>query len=147
MRRHALRNLLLIATVIGALATGCGGGGESAAPSGSISALGWDPPASYADNTALDPFQDLEYYEIYVSQDGNFTDNDLPVALIKAVTEDPTAGGSGMKLETEFVLENLSPFIATGRIYYISLKAIGVDGQKSAFMSPVPWDQRHILPL
>ena len=104
MRRHELRGLLLILTLIGTLAAGCGGGGESGASSGPLSALGWDPPSAYADNAALDPYQDLEYYEVYVRQDQNFTDNDDPVALIKAVTDDPTASGTGKKLETEFIL-------------------------------------------
>ena len=148
MRRHQLQGLLLILTVIGVFAAGCGGGGETAAtPSGPISALGWDPPGSYSDNAALDPYQDLEYYEIYVRQDRSFTDNDLPVALIKAVTDDPTASGAGKKLETEFILDNIGSFVGQGKLYYVSLKAVGVDGQVSAFMTPVSWDQRPALPL
>lgn len=133
--------------VSGALAAGCGGGAESAAPSGPVSALGWDPPGTYSDNAALDPFQDLEYYEIYVRQDRNFTDNDVPLAQIKAVIDVPAAGGNGKKLETEFILENLRPFIAQGKLYYVSLKAVGVDGQKSSFMPPISWDQRPVIPI
>lgn len=147
MRRHKLRGLLLGLTVIGTLAAGCGGGGESAVSSGPLSALGWDPPAAYADNAALDPYQDLEYYEVYVRLDQNFTDSDVPVALIKAVTDDPTVSGAGKKLETEFILQNLGPFVTQGKLHYISLKAVGVDGQVSAFMTPVSWDQRPALPL
>lgn len=148
MDRHGFRGLLIVMAVTGALATGCGGGGgDSPASSGTLSALGWDPPGTYSDNAALDPYQDLEYYEVYVRQDTNFTDNDAPVALIKAVTDDPTPGGNGKKLETEFLLNNISPFVAQGKSYYVSLKAVGVDGQKSAFMSPVAWDQRPMQPL
>ena len=147
MRRHELRGLLIILAVSGALAAGCGGGAESAAPSGPVSALGWDPPGTYSDNAPLDPYQDLEYYEIYVRQDTNFNDNDVPLAQIKAVTDEPVAAGNGKKLETEFILENLRPFIAQGKLYYVTLKAVGVDGQKSSFMPPISWDQRPVLPI
>ncbi len=144
MERRESLGLLIVLAVIGALAAGCGGGGEPSTPSGPLSALGWDPPASYSDNAALDPYQDLDYYEIYVREDANFTDNDVPMAQIKAVTDDPAASGNGMKLETEFLLENLSPFVDPGRLHYVSLKAVGVDGQKSPFMSPVSWDRRPL---
>ena len=147
MRCHELRGLLLILAVIGTFAAGCGGGGETAGSSGPLSALGWDPPAAYSDNAALDPYQDLEYYEVYVRQDQNFTESDLPVALIKAVTDDPTANGNGKKLETEFILEHLTPFITQGKLYFVSLKAVGVDGQTSEFMTPVSWDQRPLVPI
>ncbi len=147
MMHRGVRALLGILAVSAALAAGCGGGGDSPAPSGALSALGWDPPGSYSDNTALDPYQDLQYYEVYVREDTKFTDNDAPVALIKAVTDAPAADGNGKKLETEFILDNISPFVVKGKFYYVSLKAVGVDGQKSAFMSPVAWDQRPVQPL
>jgi len=147
MRCHGFRGLLLVVTIMGTLAAGCGGGETAAAPSGPVFALGWDPPGSYSDNAVLDPYQDLEYYEIYVREDQNFTDSDLPVALIKAVTDDPTASGAGKKLETEFVLDNLGAFVSRGKLYYVSLKAVGVDGQKSAFMSAVSWDRRTVVPI
>ncbi len=148
MRRHQLRGLPVILFTICALAAGCGGG-ESPAPmaTGGLSALGWDPPGTYADNAALDPYQDLEYYEVYLNEGPNFSDNDAPVALIKAVTDDPTSGGNGKKLETEFILDNIKPFVVPGKFYYVSLKAVGVDGQKSAFMSPVAWNQQPVQPL
>lgn len=148
MRRHGLRGLLVILAVTGALAAGCGGGGESAAqPSDPVYALGWDPPGTYSDNAALDPYQDLEYYEVYVREDTRFSDNDVPVALLKAVTDDPAPGSPGAKLETEFILGNLKSYVNPGKLYYVSIKAIGVDGQRSAFMTPVSWDQRPVLPL
>lgn len=148
MRRHGLRGVLIILAITGALAAGCGGGGESGAtPSAAVSALGWDPPGTYSDNAALDPYQDLEYYEVYVREDDQFTDNDAPVALLKAVIDDPAFPGVGKKLETEFVLENIGPYIDPGKLYYVSIKAVGVDGQRSVFMAPVSWDQRAVLPL
>ncbi len=145
MRRHVLRGFPIILAIACALAAGCGGG-DSPAPGASVSALGWDPPGTYSDNATLDPYQDLDYYEVYVRQDQNFTEDDVPVALIKAVTDDAAAGGNGKKLETEFILNNISPFVTQGAFYYVSLKAVGVDGQKSAFMSPVAWDQRAVQP-
>jgi len=148
MGRYEVRSLPFILIVACALVAGCGGGGgDGPAAVGQSSALGWDPPGTYSDNAALDPYQDLEYYEVYVREDRNFTDNDAPVALIKAVMDDPTAGGNGKKLETEFILDNIKPFIVPGKAYYVSLKAVGVDGQKSAYMSPVAWDQRPVQPL
>lgn len=148
MRRYEMRALPFLPIIICALVAGCGGGGgDGPTVVGPTSALGWDPPGTYSDNAALDPYQDLEYYEVYVREDPNFTDNDAPVALIKAVMDDPTAGGNGKKLETEFILENISPFVVQGKFYYVSLKAVGVDGQKSAYMSPVAWDQRSAAPV
>ncbi len=150
MKRHQLRGLRVVLIVICALVAGCGGGGgDGAAPAaaGGLSALGWDPPGTYADNAALDPYQDLEYYEVYVSEDPSFADNDAPVALIKAVTDDPASAGNGKKLETEFILDNIRPFVSPGKSYYVSLKAVGVDGQKSAFMAPVAWAQQPVQPL
>jgi len=108
---------------------------------------GLGSPGSYSDNATLDPYQDLEFYEVYVRQDRNFNDNDLPVALIKAVIDDPTASAAGKRLETEFILDNLGSFVSQGKLYYVSVKAVGVDGQKSAFMAPVSWDRRTVLPI
>ncbi len=144
MRHQGHRRLLVTLAVVGAIAAGCGGGGDApASTTGPISALGWDPPATYSDNAALDPYMDLDYYEVYVREDANFTDNDVPAAQIKAVVDDPAAlGGSARKLEKEFILDNISPFLGEGKLYYVSLKAVGMDGQKSAFMTPVSWDQR-----
>ena len=150
---HSARILpvgILLPVVFGVLLAACGGGGESPqgqapapSPSGPVSVLAWDPPASYADNAAMDPFRDLDHYELYVRTDSNFTDTDLPVALIAAVTEAPSSGGTvGPKiLEKEFILENVQPFITPGNRHYVSLKSVGIDGQKSGFMAPVAWDK------
>ena len=98
---------------------------------------------NYADNAAMDPYRDLDHYELYVRTDGNFTEVDLPVALIAAVSDAPTAGGNpGSKLlEKEFILENVQPFIPPGNRHFVSLRAVGIDGQKSGFMNPVAWDK------
>jgi len=136
--------LLAILLVIGASFAGCGGGGADTAqsqpvsPSGPLSVLSWNPPSKYADNALLDPYRDLDHYEVYVRQDSNFTDADLPVAFIAAVASEP---GTGSKiLEKEFLLENIKPFIGPAVRHYVSLKSVGIDGQKSGFMPPLAWD-------
>jgi hypothetical protein len=77
-----------------------------------------------------------------VRNDAHFTENDLPVAVIAAVMDDPVNGGNtnGKVLDKEFILNNIQSFIDTGTIHYVSLKAVGIDGQKSDFMPAVPWD-------
>jgi hypothetical protein len=133
---------------VGTLLAACGGGGDSPAqsqappPLGPVSVLTWDPPASYSDNAAMDPYRDLDHYEVFVRQDGNFADTDAPVAIIAAVTDAAPAGGNpgGKILEKEFILENIQPFLPPGNRHYISMKAVGIDGQKSGFMPSVAWD-------
>jgi hypothetical protein len=41
---------------------------------------------------------------------------------------------------TEFTLE-LIPSLPAGNKLYVSMKAVGVDQQKSAFMAPLVWDR------
>jgi hypothetical protein len=148
--RPGFPTLLFVSIAVGALASGCGGGqgsvqGHPVVPSESASILAWNPPASYTDNTVLDPCRDLDHYEIYVRQDSSFTEKDLPVALIAAIVDASSSGESpgGKRQETEFLLENLQPFIPKANRLYVSLKAVGIDGQKSDFMTPVPWDQNN----
>ena len=119
------------------LLAGCGGGGETSqsqgpALSGPASVLAWTPPTTYNDNVVLDPERDLDYYEIYVRQDANFSDNDLPMIQVAAVT-----AGSPV---TEFILDQI-PSLPAGNKLYVSMKAVGVDQQKSAFMAPLAWDR------
>jgi hypothetical protein len=94
--------------------------------------LAWAPPTTYNDNAVLDPGRDLDFYEIYVRQDANFTDSDLPVIQVAAV-----AGGAPV---TEFTLA-LIPSLPAGNQLFVSMRAVGVDQQKSAFMAPLTWDR------
>jgi hypothetical protein len=87
---------------------------------------------TYNDNVALDPARDLDYYEIYVRPDPDFTDNDLPVIQVSAI-----AAGSPV---TEFTLE-LIPSLPPGNRLYVSMRAVGIDHQKSVFMAPLLWDR------
>jgi len=119
------------------LLAGCGGGGDAPQgqvppPAGPVSVLAWTPPTTYNDNVALDPARDLDYYEIYVRQDANFTDSDLPVIQVAVV-----AAGSPV---TEFTLA-LIPSLPAGNQLFVSMRAVGVDQQKSAFMAPLTWDR------
>jgi hypothetical protein len=119
------------------LLAGCGGGGDAPqgqppVPSGPVSVLEWTPPTTYNDNAVMDPQRDLDFYEIYVRKDPNFTDSDLPLVQVAAAT-----AGS---LVTEFTLE-LIPSLPAGGQLFVSMRAVGVDQQKSAFMTPVPWSR------
>jgi hypothetical protein len=129
------------------LLAGCGGGGDTPqsggpAPSGPVSVLAWTPPTTYNDNVALDPERDLDYYEIYVRQDPNFTESDLPAIQVAALAEIVSPDGRTVvkSLVTEFTLESI-PSLPDGNQLYISMRAVGVDHQKSAFMDPVEWDR------
>jgi hypothetical protein len=141
MKQSTAMRMLLGGFAAMILLAGCGGGGggetstnQGPAPSGPVSTLAWMPPATYNDNTVLDPERDLDYYEIYVRQDGNFTDNDLPVVQVTAV-----AAGS---LVTEFTLELINnESLPAGSQLFVSMRAVGVDRQKSAFMAPLTWDR------
>jgi hypothetical protein len=147
--RHRVLPLLILNVAI--LVSGCGGGGQdsiptqsqSVSPSNPRTLLAWNPPSNYGDNTALDPYRDLAHYEVYVRENGNFADTDLPVAIVAAVKDASASGGGagGKTLESEFLLDNIEPFIGSGNHHFVSLKAVGVDGQKSGFMSPVVWDR------
>jgi len=137
MKRLTAMRILLggVAAII--LLAGCGGGGgtpqsQGPAPSGPVSMLAWTPPTTYNDNAVLDPERDLEYYEIYVRQDPNFTDSDLPLIQVAAVA-------AGLPV-TEFTLE-LIPSLPAGSQLFVSMRAVGVDQQKSAFMAPLIWDR------
>jgi len=136
------------------LLAGCGGGGGSSGveapglpPAGLATVLTWDPPATFADNERVDPYLDIDHYEVYVREDANFTNSDLPAMVIPALTSvDPTRSPStgvkkGRRPNSEFQLETLDPYISKASRQYVSLKAVGVDGQTSAFMPPVVWDR------
>ncbi len=155
MKRLTAMRMLLGGFAAILLLAGCGGGGGSAAgegsgvsPSGPVTLLTWDPPVTFADNEPVDPYRDIDHYEVYVREDANFTNSDLPVIVIPAMTSvDPTRAPStagmkkGKKPNSEFPLETLNPYISKASRQYVSLKAVGVDGRKSAFMPPVAWDR------
>ena len=144
MNRSSLRLTVSLITLIGIIFSGCGGGGGSAVsqPSGSVAALAWDPPRVAADSTPLDPRRDLDYYEFYLRTDQNFTENDQPVAQVAAFTDVLSPNGKTFvrELTNEFTMDNLLPFTEKGKRYYVSIRAVGVDGLKSGFMVPVAWD-------
>jgi hypothetical protein len=123
---------------------GCGSGGNSEVtpPSGSITLLEWDPPKTSGDGTPINPVRDIDHYEFFLRTDENFTDIDLPVALVSAVTDvfDSNGNFQGRGPTAEFTLENLLPFVERGKRYYVAIKAVGIDGIKSGFMAPVVWD-------
>jgi len=90
----------------------------------------------------MDPERDLDYYEIYVRQDPDFTDSDQPVIQVAAVatTLSPDGLTVARSLVTEFTLE-LIPSLPDGNHLFISMRAVGIDQQKSAFMPPLAWDR------
>ena len=149
MKRLAAMRMLLGGFAAVLLFGGCGGGGEGGTsqtqvpvPSGPVSVLAWSPPATYNDNVPLDPERDLDYYEIYVRQDPNFTDSDQPAIQIAAVAATVSPDGRTLARSpvTEFTLESI-PSLPAGNQLFVSMRAVGVDRQKSAFMDPVAWDR------
>jgi len=157
MRRIAICRFLLLAwAATGILGSGCGGGGggstggeaQGVPPAGPVTVLTWEPPTTFADNEPMDPYRDIDHYEVYAREDANFIDSDLPAMVIPAMTsvdstQTPSTGGknNGNKLLSEFTLENLNPHVSKASRQYVSLKAVGVDGQKSAFTPPIAWDR------
>ena len=143
-----LVSLLLAGSMLLAGCGGAGDGGETSTSEvyvpvvGPASFLAWDPPQTYEDDTPLDPYVDLDYYEFYVRADTNFTDNDLPVAQVAAVEDILSPDGQQylQDLVTEFDLQNLLPFVPSGQSGYLSIRAVGVDGLKSDFSEPIRWD-------
>ena len=144
MNRSSLRLTVSAITLIGIVFSGCGGGGSSAVsePSGLVTVLEWDPPKVAADGTPMDPRRDLVYYEFYLRMDQNFSENDLPVAQVASYYDVLSPNGKTFvrDLTKEFTLDNLLPFTEKGKRYYVSIRAVGVDGLKSGFMVPVAWD-------
>jgi hypothetical protein len=104
--------------------------------------LAWTPPTTFNDNVVLDPVRDIEYYEIYVRQDPDFIDSDLPVAQIAAVGDSTSADGLTVVRSpvTECTLDSI-PSLPAGAQLYVSMRAVGIDQQKSAFMVPLAWNR------
>jgi len=147
MKRLAAMRILLGGVSAILLLAGCGGGGDTAESqgprlSGPVSVLAWAPPTTYNDNVALVPERDLDYYEIYVREDPNFTDGDSPMVEVSAVADALSPDGLTVtrSLVKEFTLE-LIPLLPAGNQLYVSMRAVGIDKQKSPFMTPLLWDR------
>lgn len=152
MDRFRIRHTISMIIIIAILLPSCGMWGDESEvsqqtgavsqPSETVTALEWDPPEVADDGTPMDPRQDLEYYELYLRTDTNFGDHDLPVAYVASFTDVFSPDGESFKRElvNEFFLDNLLPFTEGGKPYYVSLRAVSVDGKKSEFMYPVVWD-------
>jgi hypothetical protein len=152
MAKKAEIRMRLAAAVLAmaAFAGGCGSGGDSAAtastpgtgPAIASATLQWTPPSTYFDKSPLNPQVDLDHYEIFVSESPNFTDNDAPVAAVAAVTlEDGKNGQAGSKKPTSsFDLANIAALVQPGKVYYVSVRAIGIDNQASSFSPAAEWD-------
>jgi hypothetical protein len=147
MKRLTAKRMLLGGFAAVLLLAGCGGGGEAPQsqalpPSGTASVFAWSAPATFNDNTPLNPSRDIECYELYLRTDPNFTDSDLPAIQVAAVATTLSPDGLTVvkSLVTEFTLE-LIPSLPAATQLYVSMRAVGVDQQKSAFMVPVAWDR------
>lgn len=147
MARHGLLRAAAMAAAIGILVAGCGGGGEETqSQSQSVGpqapTLAWDPPQTYVDDSPMDPYRELDYYEFYVSSDPDFTDGDTAVAQVAAVTNVLRPDGTTyqQELTSEFPLANLVPFTQPGVVYYVSIRSVAASGLKSAFSAPVVWN-------
>lgn len=148
MFHRPLAQWLVLGTAIALLSLpGCGGGDTGTQAQGEdplqpASVLSWDPPVTYDDATPLDPSRDLDYYEFYIREDEAFSEADEPLAQVAAVTDVLTPEGDAylQELTREFYLDNLIPFAEQGKRYYLSVRAVGVDGVRSGFSAPVVWD-------
>jgi len=122
MRRYQW--ILGTSLVLGALLSACSGGGLSSAPSVPGKSVYWAAPQYFTDNTPLDPSRDLRGFEIYIKQDPSFGPVDIPVATASS-------------LDTEYNLANVSPDLSNGVNYYVSIRAVTLDGMKSDFSPAV----------
>jgi len=145
MKRFPGMRMLLGGFAAALLLAGCGGGGDTPqsagpTPSGPVSVVAWTPPTTFNDNAAMDPERDLDYYEIYVRKDPNFTDTDQPAIQVTAVADTLSPDGRTIvrSLVKEFTLE-LIPSLPADSQLYISMRSVGIDRQKSAFMAPLLW--------
>jgi hypothetical protein len=147
MKRFSAMKMLLGGFASALLLAGCGGGGGSSQsqalpPTGSASVFVWSAPSTFKDNSPLDPSTDVAYYELYLRTDPNFTDSDQPAVQIAAMAEVPSPNGRYVVKSpvTEYTLE-LIPSIPAGNLLYVSMRAVGIDKQKSELMAPVAWDR------
>jgi hypothetical protein len=115
---HAL--IVVALAVLGALLSACSGNGSSSAPSIPGKNVYWAAPQYFADNIPLVPSRDLQGFEIYIKQKPSFGPADNPVA-----TASP--------LDNKYNLVNVSPPLSEGVTYYVSLRAVTMEGVKSDF--------------
>ncbi|GAB4371705.1 MAG: hypothetical protein Kow00128_19790 [Deltaproteobacteria bacterium] len=123
--------IIAVAVLSVSFLPGCGGGGSSeSGPTLPPKTLSWAPPSAYTDGTPLNPITELDGFEIYMKENGPFTNADAPRAWVKAV--DPATG----QLVTNFNLAKLEPFINLGVQYQVALKAVTLTGASSDFSAP-----------
>jgi hypothetical protein len=123
-RRHA--PIIAVLAVLGVGLSACSSGGSPSAPVVLGKSVYWAAQQSFTDNTPLVPSRDLQGYEIYIRQDSSFGPSDNAVA-----TAPP--------LDNSYRLANLSPPLRQGVTYYVSLRAVTVEGVKSDFSPAVPF--------
>jgi len=125
-RIHAVLPFVIIVAFL----SGCGGGGGTSDGGTELypaKILSWNQPSQYTNGTPLNPETDLDSFEIYIKEDGIFSDKDSEMATVSAI--DP---GTGQPV-TYFNLANLSPFLSQGVTYYVSIRSVALNGMKSGF--------------
>lgn len=125
---------VFIISVLLAYLSACGGGASGGDLVGNGETLPakiliWIPPSQYTDGAPLNPLADLDRFEIYINQNGSFSNADNEMAAVAA--RDPASG----QINTSFNLANLSPFLSQGVSYYVSVRAVALTGVKSGFSS------------
>jgi hypothetical protein len=112
--------------IVVAFLSGCGGGGgASSGESYPAKILNWSPPSEYSNGIPLNPATDLDRFEIYVNENGVFSDTDNEMAAISAtVSGQPT---------TSFNLAELAPFLSQGVTYHVAIRTVALNGLKSGF--------------
>lgn len=130
---------VLLAALLSATLAACGGGGATTS-TGSASApaayaVEWEAPRTYVDNTPLDPATAIDRYEVFVTEQPAVHPEDQPIAAVSGKVLE----GVVARPVTSFDLRNLSSLLAPGAVYYVSVRAVGVDNQVSERTAPVEW--------
>ena len=123
--------------VLAAALTGCGGGSAESSSAAGIAGTSfqWEAPTSYVDNTPLDPTRSIDRYEVFVTTAPDTDPSDEPIACVSANTIE----GAVARPVNSFNLNNLSPFLTPGAVYYESVRAVGIDNQASERSLPLEW--------
>jgi len=85
-----------------------------------------EAPQYFTDNSSLNPATDLLRFEIYVRQDPDFGPGDNVIATASPV-------------DTTFNLATLVPPLSRGVTYYVSVRAVTVEEEKSDFSNVSPF--------